>query len=297
MTTTLASQTVTWNQAQLPFCLTADSAEVIGRARVIFRWWQMPAEDGVAPLPQVNQAVAECADGYHFNPSQPELTARAFSRAADLMRALETDAALAILNHHQHFLTVHGALLARGNRAVLIVGPSQAGKSTTSCALWAAGWQLLADDVTILHPAARAASPLLRRVSLRHPSRALLGDDFWHKMTAAETCDPTPEGYVFHPDEIEGRSRARTVELAAVLFLKRLGAPAAAAPASLSPIAPVQALLALAPYTNCVRHGGMGEAMGRLGPLINAVPAYDLARGPLPDMIATIETLMPGEVA
>jgi hypothetical protein len=174
---------------------------------------------------------------------------------------------------------------------VLIVGPSESGKSTTSCALWAMGWQLLADDVSILYPDKVSAAPLLRRVSLRHPSRTLLGEEFWERMTAAVSCDPTSEGYVFHPDEIEGRSRARSARVRAIVFLRRRGAPDPG-PAMVRPIVSAEALLALTPYTNVIRHGGMGEAMSQLGPLVSCVPSYDMGRGPLPEMVQTINSLV-----
>jgi len=218
-----------------------------------------------------------------------------YDNLVTLMRAVETDAAMAVFNHPDVFVTAHGALLARGDDAILIAGPSHSGKSTTSCALWAAGWQLLADDVSLLDPAGTMATPLLRRVSLRHPSRALLGENFWNRMLGTTTCDPTPEGYVFHPDEIEGRSRARTVSLRAIVFLQRLGAPCVD-PGHLLPMPAVTALLALAPYTNTIRHYGMGETMKRLEPLINRVPSFDFGRAPLDVMVGALDQLL-NEVA
>ncbi len=128
-------------------------------------------------------------------------------------------------------------------------------------------------------------------MSLREPSKALLGDDFWNRMVATPSCDKTSEGYVFHPDELTEQSRARSTPLNAIIFLARHGAPGLA-PASASRIDSARALLALATYTNCLQHTDMGGAMRRLGPLLSSVPAYDLARGPLSDMIAKIEQLV-----
>ncbi len=289
-----------WRQDHLRFELQSDDPAVVSRVREVLRFWNAEAppvsgDETQSLRPSLVSTVTLASDGYHFTGSQATEPVKLKDIAA-VIRAAETDAAIAILNQTDHFLTVHGALLARDDDAVLVVGPSQSGKSTTSCALWAAGWQLLADDVTILHPTDATASPLLRRVSLRHPSRQLLGDAFWQRMTAASTCDPTPEGYVFHPDEIEGISRARSARLRAIIFLRRLGANDPG-PGRLLPVIEAQALLALSPYTNVIRHGGMGEAMTRLAPLLNQVPCYDMGRGSLPDMVETIETLLTPEAA
>lgn len=283
---------VTWCQAPLRFALLCDDGAVIERAREVFQYWNDGASDetpSVEKLPVVSSRIRTTPDGFEFKASQTDFPLATYRTMANVIRAVETDAAFAIVNHTDFFLTVHGALLARGENAILIVGPSQSGKSTTACALWAAGWRLLSDDVTLLNTAETTARPLMRRVSLRHPSRELLGDDFWDRMLSAKSCDETTEGYVFHPDELEGVTRAHSANLRAVIFLNRLGAPHAAA-GVLTPVAKVQALLSLSPYTNVIRHHDLGEAMARLGPLVNAIPCYDLTRAPLPDMIKVLES-------
>ncbi len=280
------------------FVLNTTSSILSRRADSIMQYWNAPGPDS-APSEPCAMDASPAGTAWHFQGSQPD-TSGVYADIATVIRAAETDAALAIVNRPDLFLTVHGALLALGDDAVLLVGPSHSGKSTTSCALWAAGWQLLSDDLTILHPDTDTglASPVPRRVSLRYASKALLGEDFWQRIMALDTCDETPEGYLFHPDELnhDAPSRARCVRLRAILFLQRRDVPSPA-PAALSPIPPVQALLALSPYTNVIRHHGLGECMARLGGLMNSVPCYDLGRGPLPAMIDTIRTLVRTETA
>lgn len=285
-----------WAQNNLRFALHTPEPDLNRRAKCIMQYWNAP---GSSPTEICNMYAASVGAAWRFQGSQAD-TSGLYTDIPTVLRAAETDAALAIINRPAQFLTVHGALLARGDDAVLLVGPSHSGKSTTSCALWAAGWQLLSDDLTILLPSPDTgmASPVLRRVSLRHGSKGLLGDEFWQRIIALETCDETPEGYVFHPDELEpaGRSRARTVRLCAIVFLRRREIPSPA-PACLSRIAPIEALLALCPYTNVIRHMGLGECMARLGGLMNSVPCYDLGRGPLPAMIDAIQNLVRPEPA
>ena len=49
--------------------------------------------------------------------------------------------------------------------------------------------------------------------------------------------------------------------------------------------------MALLPYTNLVRTKPFPEAMASVAALIARVPSWDLARRPLPEMIATVESL------
>ncbi len=109
------------------------------------------------------------------------------------------------------FVGLHGALLSREfdgeRRAVIVVGPKEAGKSTLSCALWRAGWTLHCDDFTLLN-ARGQAWPTARRVSLRHGSRALMGEELWHSATQTPSARVSDNGVLFHPHEIEGQGRA-----------------------------------------------------------------------------------------
>lgn len=284
---------IRWNQGNQPFELSTNDADVAQCVEQVLRYWVAPSLGGAATLPARRQQLIKTPDGYLHGATHPELDNRLFTSLAPAIRSVETDAGMGILSLHRHFTTVHGALLAQGSHGILIVGPSHAGKSTLSCALWAAGWQLLADDVTLLNPATATATPLMRRVSLRMPSRALLGDVFWQRMLSATTCDETSEGYVFHPDELEGQSRARVATLRAIVFLNRRNA-APVGSACIAPVIPSQALLSLAPYTNTIRHTNLGETIQHLAPLVNAVPTYDMGRGDLPAMVATLDTLLQG---
>ena len=131
-----------------------------------------------------------------------------------------------------------------------------------------------------------------RRVSLRHGSRALLGEALWHRLAATASFMATAEGCLFHPHELPGSSLpVADLAPAGIVFLARRGMSLEAA--ELRPIPPAQALLALAPYSNVVRNEGMGPALERLQPLLSRTPAHDLGRGPLAAMLAAVERLLP----
>ncbi|GAB4172046.1 MAG: HPr kinase [Thalassobaculales bacterium] len=61
---------------------------------------------------------------------------------------------LGVLFHQRGLLPLHASTVAIGGQAVALAGPSAAGKSTLAAALLAAGGQLLADDLTVVDPAA-----------------------------------------------------------------------------------------------------------------------------------------------
>jgi hypothetical protein len=256
------------------------------RAAEILKYWN-DGQPGEASAGCTEIHAAHDQSGYHLAVNSvpdgctyPDLSA--------VLRGIEMHAALQLLDRRDQVVSVHAGLLERGNRGVLIVGPSHSGKSTLSCALWHAGWSLLTDDVALLNRADIVATPLLRRVSLRHPSRELLGDELWTRMKQVSSCDETPEGYVFHPDELVEKSRARAIPVCAIFFLARRGAPDLL-PAQTAALDSARALLSIAPYTNQLQDNDLGAAIKRLAPLLGDVRAYDLARGPIPEMIAAIE--------
>ena len=203
-----------------------------------------------------------------------------------VVQVTEFQAIADLVSRHPHVLTLHAALLGRDDRGVLVVGPQQSGKSTLATALWRQGWSLLGDDVAVINAAGVSAEAVPRRVSLRSGSRPLLGEELWQRITSTPSFMAAANGCLFHPAEIDGPPAVRQLRLVAVVFLARRGVQIG--PAEWRSINPAEALLSLAPYSNVVRQGGMAEAFERLQPLANHVPAFDLGRGPLEDMIAAI---------
>ena len=208
------------------------------------------------------------------------------------------------------FIGLHGALLSRefggkfggARRAVVLVGPKEAGKSTLACALWRAGWTLHCDDFTLLDANARA-HPTARRVSLRVGSRELLGEELWQGAQATPCARPAPSGLLFHPHEIDGAPRANgasgPLEIGAVCFLKRREAEIA--PAQTAPIEGIAAAFALLPYTTLLlqtgemnlapQEGAWGVKLGQLATRIAGLKLVDIGRGEPEAMVRAIERL------
>ena len=217
---------------------------------------------------------------------------RVFATAADAIRAVEFATMQHLLATDPATISLHAALLVRGRAGLLIVGPSESGKSTLATALWRQGLAFCGDDVALVAPASAFLSAYPRRVFLRHGSRAQFGEELWPSLAATPSFMATSQGCLFHPHELPGASLpAADLAPARIVFLARRGL--SLGPAELRPIPPAQALLALAPYSNIVRNEGMGPALERLQPLLVHTPAHDLGRGPLPAMLDAVERLLP----
>ncbi len=286
MTPASAEAAVRWAAGPFRFELTSDDPPVRALATAVFRpWATTEASEPTRSwrIDHVNGTVAE-----------PEWRVRSsvgaetrVSSAERAVGAVEFGAVNAIVESPG--IIAHGALVAWDGRGILLVGRGEAGKSTLACALWTRGAALLGDDVTLLDPTSGDARPAPRRVSLRSASRELLGDALFARIVRGPSSVARSEAWLFHPEEIEPRPRPASARLAAIVFLTRRGGAAAAARPH--PIAPAHAQLALQPHTNLRSGTSLGETIRTLAPLADRVPAFDLGRGPIAEMVAVVEGL------
>jgi hypothetical protein len=285
---------VRWAAGPLCFQLTTDDPAVRSIAATVFRPWAIEDER------QPGRTLIWRIDRIHDGGGAPEWRVR--SAGDDDIRTSSAERAVGIVEVsaitrllESPALLVHAALVAWDSRGVLLAGRGEAGKSTLACALWARGATLLGDDVAIVDPVTGAVWAGPRRVSLRAPSRAILGDALYERAMHGPSSVDFGDSRVFHPDEIEPYPRSAPVSLSAIVFLARLGSDAP--PARLEPIPPAHALLALVPYTNHRSAETLGEAIRALTPLADRVPAFDLGRGSLSAMAEVVEALAGSGVA
>jgi hypothetical protein len=137
-----------------------------------------------------------------FSPGQPEWSCE----RSQFVTLLKTQLIELVLQHAQYEVALHAAALAQDDDAVLLVGSPGAGKTTLAIALAKAGFEVIADDVTLLNQrglvtgvslpfAAKASSwPLLTR----HWPDILTGPSHW-RPDGQELCfiphpaaDPKP---------------------------------------------------------------------------------------------------------
>lgn len=274
---------VRWGQPPLTFELQSDDADVLAQAAVVFKPWRPETSSDPSHVWRIDAGANGAGRVWHVGrPGDAEPRAR--DSIASAVRLVEFLAVQALFEDPA-VCAAHGALVARDGRGVLLLGGGETGKSTLACALWRRGWALLGDDMAVLGLADGCAWAGPRRVSLRAPSRGLLGNGLWQRALATPAGEPTSEGCVFDPAELDGCERAGAVSLAALIFLGRPAAPGGA-------LEPAHALLALLPYTNVARRMPTGEAIRCLLPLAETVPACDLERAPLETMAAAVEDLL-----
>jgi hypothetical protein len=79
-----------------------------------------------------------------------------------LLDALEWRIMMGILRRLEHFVQVHAAGLVSEGKALLLIGPSGAGKTSLALSLLLQGWKCLSDEVILIDPEDCMISPLPR---------------------------------------------------------------------------------------------------------------------------------------
>lgn len=184
-------------------------------------------------------------------------------------------------------LPLHAASVAVDGRAVLLAGPSRAGKTTLAAAATAAGWRLLSEDLSCVRlgtppvvlpgPASlRVRRDVARRLDLAGHERWDLGDDRLHVALDRESAgDGSP------------------VELSAIVLLH---------PGAATTVRPHPAEIALrdlwAVSFRVPESLDRARCFGQLADLVDAVPVHVLERPlsieALPDALAELEKVARG---
>ena len=278
---------VYWGSGPLAFELRSPNSDILEGARLVFDAWR-PSPD------------AQLVESFYAQWTNDEIVVepRPPGNGAELPKISSVGHAVAVVEYAainqivaacDHVLCFHAGLLHRDGKSVAVVGPSHSGKSTLAAGLWQSGWDFLCDDLVIV--AGRKAMPGPRRVSLRHESRPLLGESLWSRLSETQGYFKHEHGWLFQPMYIDGREPA-SVDLDALFFLKRNGA---ATDTHAQRLTPAHAAMSLLPYTNLVRTQPFPTAFAPVAELMSNTPAWDLARAPLPEMIATVNRLVEGE--
>lgn len=191
-------------------------------------------------------------------------------------------ASVLCLHRSSETVVLHGSLLTRGSKAILLVGPSNAGKSTLAMALWKSGWCLLSDDVVAFPGGATTAWAGARRCSLRFASREHLGEELWAKVMATPSALMTEKGMSFHAFELEDRPVKVQVRPTHALIVS-------ASEGGMEKLNEADAILDMVRYSNVMQRGSLMRAVADVGPLLQGVDVYRLGRSPLSEMVSAIE--------
>ena len=282
-------ETLHWATGPVGFELASPDPSVVERARVVFGPW-LNGVSGMNPPRARFLVEGEASDaGGRWRVVMEGGDATTADTLDLALAAVEYRSIVKLLDPESGVVALHAALLSRGGRGVLVVGPKEAGKSTLACALWRAGWRFHSDDSAVLEDGHRARG-VPRRVSLRPTSRELLGAELWHRIaTLPATTRTAAGGVLFHPCEASRDDSQESAEVAAVIFLARLGSTTSAG--EIEALDAGRALLALWPYCHG-RDAGIGAAIQSLQPLADRVPMFDLGRGELATMVERVEEVV-----
>lgn len=161
-------------------------------------------------------------------------------------------------------LLVHGGAVAGERGAVLLAGRSGSGKSTTVLACVAAGWDYLGDDYVVLTSQPEPCVHALYSTAKLTPDSPVR-DRFGH---AAVPPRPDADKVVL---DLAAHRRA-SAPLLAVVVPRVTGR----ADAVLTPVAPTEALRALAPSTILQHPHDADGGLATMASLVRSVPTYRL---------------------
>ena len=98
--------------------------------------------------------------------------------------------------YHRH-LVIHGAVVEKNGRALILPAPPGSGKSTLCAALVNRGWRLLSDELTLVTLDEIAIVPMCRPLSLKNESLQII-QDFEATATLGPPAYDTSKGTVGH---------------------------------------------------------------------------------------------------
>lgn len=186
---------------------------------------------------------------------------------------LESDLGLFAAEHLAHRVAVHAAVVAWQGAAVVLPGPSHAGKSTLALALADAGAAVLSDEYTLIDPATGLVQGWPRPVRRRMPDGTIT-----RPLVPAPLAAPIPVAVVAAVHHEAGAALDLRPARAADAALDLL---ANTVPAQRRPGPSLLAASAVARSAAAVR-GVRGEASEAAAALLALVPARTGARGRSP---------------
>ena len=184
-----------------------------------------------------------------------------------------------------HYLVLHGAVVERDGRALVLLGRTGSGKSTLCAALTISGWRLLSDELTMIVPGTLDVVPLPRPMSLKNDSiavvRGLAPDVQFGPITRT-----VRKGLIAHmrPPRESVQRMSERAEASQFLFVRY----EAGSPTTWRPIAPGQALIELARQS--FNYGILGRrGFEHLALLVDRCPAGTLTYGDVCDVARALD--------
>lgn len=193
------------------FLIQSEDEEVVSFVRAGFGSMLV---DPSPPLPVVRRyriGRASSGSGFRFatNDDEPEL----LEDAGELLFRLDKDITISLQLQRADLFFLHAAVVALGDRAVVLSAPSGTGKSTLALALLEDGFDYLSDELAPIDVQRLAVHPFPHALCLKSPP-------------PAPYCLPTRtlrtgERYHLPADSLRGGARTQSLPVAAFIFLRR----------------------------------------------------------------------------
>ena len=117
--------------------------------------------------------------------------------AAQAFPLLEWGLNWCVSTHCHQYLIVHGGVVERDGRALVLPAPPGSGKSTLCAALVARGWRLLSDELALVDLSGQTVTPMPRPISLKNQAIDAIRT-FWPEARIGEVVPDTIKGSVAH---------------------------------------------------------------------------------------------------
>lgn len=125
-----------------------------------------------------------------------------------------------IANYGHYYLIIHSAVVAKGNKAIILPAPQGSGKSTLCASLINSGWRLFSDELAIISLTDGKVYPCCRPVSLKNNSIDIIKNKFPQARLMPSVADTT-KGTVslMQPDETSVRNTT-PADIISIVFPK-----------------------------------------------------------------------------
>ena len=102
-----------------------------------------------------------------------------------------------IAAHCHNYLLLHAAVLAKGDKAIVLPAPPGSGKSTLTCYLAHTGWRLLSDEMAVINIDTNEVTPFIRPICLKNDAIDIV-KTWFNNAVISDVAKDTKKGDVAH---------------------------------------------------------------------------------------------------